>query len=109
MLSNETTVSSFQVMVDLPVQLRCRTTSFYGNDGRAAWVLFNFDHGMCVVGWNQTYDGGVTYHWNNQMNYGVKEVPGGLQYYDHGYNCWKFFDSDVQEAYAGYALEKEIK
>jgi hypothetical protein len=109
MLTNETTANSFSVMVDLPVQLRCRTTCFYSNDGRAAWVLFNFDHGMCVVGGNQSYDGGLTYHWNQQHHFGVREAKGGLQFFDLGYNCWKFFDEDVQTEYAGYKLEHELK
>ena len=82
---------------------------FYANDGRAAWALFNFDYGLCVIGSNQSFDGGLTYHWQYQQNLGIKESDMGLQYFDHNNMGWKLFDNEVQEEYAGYKLENEIK
>lgn len=97
-------VSSFNINVDVPVQLRSKMPSMGTNYS----VLINFDHAMCVVGYTQSYDG-ATYHWNYQNSYGIRESNVGLQFFDHHINCWKIFEEEIQEAYAQYLLEKEIK
>jgi hypothetical protein len=102
-------VNSFTITIDVPVQLKCKTSMFYNNMGNYSWVLFNFDNGMCSVGNTVSHDGGMSYHWNYHSTMAIRESKDGLQYHDQNHNGWKFFDDDVQQEYCGYKLEHEIK
>ena len=105
-MNTHVTINSFTCQVDIPVQLKCRSTSL---NGEKVWVLFNFDHGMCSFGQSRSYDG-LNYQWENIGIYVIRESKDGLQYYDaHQFCCWKFFDDDTQQEYAGYKLEKAIQ
>jgi hypothetical protein len=109
MHGSQATINSFGVYIDIPVQLKCRTSMHYNQTGNHNWVLFNFDHGMCSIGNTHSYDGGLTYTWNAATVSALRESKDGLQYFDQGSNGWKFFEDDVQAEYAGYKLEKELK
>lgn len=102
-------ISSFNINMDVRVHFKSRSDLFYGADNKPALVLFNLDIGMCQVGYAQSWDGGVSFAWSITGSYAIRESKEGLQYFDHNSMGWKFFDDMVQEAYAQYALEKEIK
>ena len=103
-------INAFQVTLEVTAQFKCRTTSYFNDDNKNSWVLFNFEHSMCSMGVAQSYDGGVTFHWMPSLNLPIRETKDGLQWYDNQNHIpsWRFFDDEVQEAYAGYKLEKEM-
>lgn len=105
----EINIKSFTATLDIPVQIKSKTSNFWDYNGHQCWALINIDHGMAAIGHSRSTDGGMSYQWSYIGTYGVRDVKGGLQYFDPSLSTWKFFDDDVQEAYAQYALEKELK
>lgn len=104
-------INSFAAMIDMSAHFKCKTSSFFNDSNKNSWILFNFEHSMCSIGISQSYDGGVTFHWQSSSNLAIRETKDGLQWFDisnHNMHSWKFFDDEVQEAYVGYKLEKEM-
>jgi hypothetical protein len=103
--------NSFAIQIEAKVDFRAKTKINIGHYGSAPMdriVLINVTHGMCTIGNMETFDGGCTYHFSYQGNYGIRDQE-GLQFFDMNTMQWRYFDDSVQEAYAQYALEKAIK
>ena len=99
-------IDSFTVTTDVPIQMRAKVEAF-SHGGKTFFVLVNFDHNTCQIGYMESWDG-VNSTWQTQNTFAIRESKDcGIQYFN---GCgWSSFEESVQIAYSQYLIEKELK